>query len=243
MSHTHRSSPGIVGKPADITASYLTNILQYAGIDATVASFTTENVGTGQVGQNVRFELQYTAGASDQAPASVVGKFTSDDEVSRQTGIALLNYLREVRFYQQLRNTLDIQTPKVLFTDINEDTHEFVLMMEDLAPAEQGNQLAGCDVAAVKAGLTEMAKLHGPRWGDATLSEYDWLGGSDPEADATVQGLYQQMYDPYLDRYGNRLTTEQKTMGKKLGEQFAHYVALNQTKSANDCYPRRLSTR
>ncbi len=220
--------PTIVAKPQDITPDYLTQILQHAGIDASVASFTAGNVGTGQVGQNVRFELTYNTPAPRDAPQTIVGKFTSEDPVSRQTGVALLNYLREVKFYNELRETLDVQTPKLLFTDINEDTHDFVLMMEDLAPAEQGNQLEGCSVAEVKTGLTEMAKLHGPRWGDKTLYDLEWLGRPDPEADATVTGLYTQLFPGFIERYGDRLSKEQKTMGQRLGEQFSSYVAKSQ---------------
>jgi len=217
----------LVTKPEEVTSAYLTEILNYAGINATVESFTSENVGTGQVGQNVRFEMTYASGAPDDGPASVVGKFCSDDEVSRQTGVALLNYLREVRFYQELRATLDIQTPEVLYTDIDPETHEFVLMMEDLAPAMQGNQLEGCSVESVKLGLTELAKLHGPRWADATLYDLEWLGRADPEAATTVTGLYQQLFPGFVDRYGDRLDKEHRAMGEVLGENFKHYAALN----------------
>jgi len=205
-------SPGIVGDPKDITAEYLSAVLNHSGVTGQVADFQASNVGTGQVGQNVRFALTWADGPDPKAPASVVGKFTSDDPVSRETGKALLNYLKEVRFYQQLRSTLDIQTPKVLFTDIEEDTHNFVLMMEDLAPAAQGDQLAGCDVAAAKLGLTELARLHGPRWGDASLYDYDWLGRPDPAAEDAINGLYEQLFPGYIDRYGARLSDAFQTM-------------------------------
>jgi len=207
--------------------TYLTQVLNHAGISATVESFTQGNVGTGQVGQNVRFEMTYAAGAPENAPKSIVGKFCSDDEVSRQTGVALLNYLREVRFYQELRASLDIQTPEVLYTDIDPDTHEFVLMMEDLAPATQGNQLAGCSVHSVKLGLTELARLHGPRWADATLYDLEWLGRGDPEAATTGTGLYQQLFPGFVERYGNRLSKEHRDMGEALGQNFDRFAALS----------------
>ncbi|MCH2099336.1 MAG: hypothetical protein MK142_13190, partial [Pseudomonadales bacterium] len=100
-------APEIRGAPGDIDAGWLTAALRHAGHDVEVASVSQGNVGTGQVGQNVRFELTYARG---EGPRSVVGKFASDDPVSRQTGVSLLNYLREVRFYQELDPTLDIRT-------------------------------------------------------------------------------------------------------------------------------------
>ena len=195
-------APDIRSAPGDVDAAWLTQVLQRAGHDVEVAGFERANVGTGQVGQNVRYSLRYARGTG---PASVVGKFASEDPESRQTGIALLNYLREVRFYQELDPTLDIRTPRVLFTDIDPATHAFVLLMEDLAPAEQGDQLAGCDAEAAGLALAELARLHGPRWDDATLFDVEWLGGADPDADSAVKGLWDTLRPAFLERYRDRL--------------------------------------
>ena len=47
--------------------------------------------------------------------------------------------------------------------------------MEDLAPAAQGNQMTGCDATQARTAVLELAKLHGPRWGDPTLDDIEWL--------------------------------------------------------------------
>ena len=218
------SGPVIRGAPADVDADYLSEVLQHAGHDVRVSRFRAENVGTGQVGQNVRFSLEYDGSASD-APASIVGKFASDDPVSRQTGIALNNYLKEVCFYRELNPTLDVQTPEVLFTDINPQSHDFVLFMEDLAPAEQGDQLAACDLAAAQLGITEIAKLHGPRWADESLWTIDWLRSPDPGDDTqTVGSLYNDLLPGYEDRYAERLPERYLALGRALGERFESYA-------------------
>jgi hypothetical protein len=90
-----------IRRPAAVDAAWLTAVLQQGGVDAAVRDFTAANVGTGQIGESVRFVLDY-ARAGDDAPASLVGKFPSSGEQSRSTGVALGNYIREVRFYQQL---------------------------------------------------------------------------------------------------------------------------------------------
>lgn len=213
--------PDIRSAPADVDAAWLTRVLRGAGHDGTVADFERENVGTGQVGQNVRFSLSYGAGSG---PASVVGKFASDDPESRQTGIALLNYLREVRFYRELRSSLDIQTPEVLFTDIEPETHAFVLMMEDLAPAEQGDQLEGCDAAAAELALAELARLHGPRWDDPRLFDFEWLGGADPDAESAVGALWTSLLPTFLERYRERLDPVVLECLEGLDARFEGYV-------------------
>ena len=94
------TEPRIVGDPAAVSAEWLTEVLQHAGYDMTVTGFEAANVGTGQVGQNVRFNLTQRSG---EGPSSIVGKFASADPVSRATGIEQGNYASEVHFYRELR--------------------------------------------------------------------------------------------------------------------------------------------
>ena len=64
------TTPALVGTPADIDAAYLTTVLRHAGFsDVAVGTFSASNIGTGQVGQNIRFALDYEAGAGPHVPA------------------------------------------------------------------------------------------------------------------------------------------------------------------------------
>src|SRR5258708_33807704 len=92
--------------PADLTAPWLANAL---GSD-TVADFSTERIGTGQLSESHRVALRYGA-PEPAAPASVVLKVAAADERSRQTGVALGLYEREVRFYAELAPLLSGPVP------------------------------------------------------------------------------------------------------------------------------------
>ena len=196
-------------------------MLAYAGHDGQVGRFDSAVVGTGQVGENVRFTLHYDRGTG---PSSIVGKFASPDPVSRETGVGLNNYLREVRFYQDLMPTLDVSVPELFFTDIDPATHEFILLMEDLHPAMQGDQLAGCSRAQVTIGLGELARLHGPRWNDSSLDDYDWLSRSNAESNKMVQELYSGLLPGFKERYKDRLSAEHLALGDRLNECFMQYL-------------------
>ena len=218
------TTPALVGTPADIDAAYLTTVLRHAGFsDATVGTFSASNIGTGQVGQNIRFALDYEAG---KGPATVVGKFASDDPASRQTGIALQNYLKEVRFYRELAPSLAVRIPALYFGAIDEETHEFLLMMEDMAPAEQGDQLGGCSADDAALAMEQAAHLHGPRWDDPTLRNFDFLGGLDEDAGAAgTLALWDAAMEAYLARYVERLSTEDVALTRALGGRFAAYLS------------------
>lgn len=190
--------------PGDIDAAWLTAVLARGGVDAWVTGFTAKAVGTGQIGDSVRFTLEYE-GRPQGAPASIVGKFPAAGAESRQTGVALGNYLREVRFYQQLARSALISTPHCYFTDVDEATSDFVLMMEDLAPAEQGDQLRGVSLDQARLVVREAGKLHASHWGDDGLDDLPWVSNSKaapasmvtPEA---VTGLWEAFKARYADR-------------------------------------------
>ncbi len=216
------ADPGICASPSAVTGPWLEAVLHRAGYEVSVAGFTAEAVGTGQVGQNVRFLIEYRRG---EGPRSLVGKFASDDPESRQTGIALSNYLREVRFYQELQPTLDIQTPVVLFTDIDLDTQEFVLMMEDLSPAVQGDQISGCDPVAAERAMRELGRLHGPRWNDPALRDIPWLSIQNEESASMVKGLWDSVFPGFKARYAGHMKPEHLKLVNALAERFGRYVA------------------
>ena len=202
-----------------MSVEWLTAALNQAGYPGAVESFTAESIGTGQVGENVRFSL-----SGKEIPASVVGKFPSADPVSRQTGIDQQNYLREVYFYQHIRSTVDVQTPRVLFTNVDPRSHDFILLMEDLAPGLQGDQLAGCTVDQAALALEQLARLQGPRWGDTSLASHPLFnGGYSKETAALVQGLYRMLEPGFLERYKNRLASSDQEVVKRVGERLAEY--------------------
>ena len=83
-----------------------------------VSSVARQQIGTGQIGTCFRFDLELANEASS-APKSFVGKFPSDDPISRATGVQLRNYYREVQFYRHLADRLDISIPRVYFDAID----------------------------------------------------------------------------------------------------------------------------
>ena len=195
------SKPALIHEAEKITPDWLTEVLNFAGISGRVHSLTSQSIGTGQVGENVRFELK----GEGELPESIVGKFASNDPVSKQTGVQLQNYIKEVFFYSELAASVDIQTPVVHYADIIDETHDFAIIMEDLAPGEQGDQLNGCSVDDAALALEELAKLHGPRWGDQSLGQYPLLAPRKVEEPDPAKSIYQMVQTGFLEKYASRL--------------------------------------
>jgi hypothetical protein len=195
--------------PDNITSGWLTERLQEAGHDGVeVKDFTGTAIGTGQLGKCVRYELDIVGG-DPKTPRSLVGKFPSDDPTSRQTGVMLQNYIKEVSFYQQLQSRLTISTPRCYYAEIEGVGPEFALLLEDLAPAEQGDQIAGCSPDVARAAVLELVGLHAPSWCAEELRGIPWLGEPNEPTMQLVRGLYGAQLPGFLARYGSRLAADE----------------------------------
>ena len=217
-----------IRRPGGVDAAWLTRALQAGGVDAVVSDFDATAVGTGQIGDSIRFRLRYARGGDD-APASVVGKFPSADPVSFGTGVALGNYAREVHFYREMAASAGISTPRWYVAEVDEGTGEFVLLMEDLAPAEQGDQLRGVSLDQARAVIDEAAKLHASHWEDPALEDLAWVSGSRaaPASQATPDAV-QALWRGFRDRYAPRLEPAHIEVGERLAGRFGGFAAARE---------------
>lgn len=195
----------------DVTPQWLAAAI---GLDA-VPEVQQRSIGTGQVGENVRYTLTWPQGID--GPATVVGKFPSPDMTSRETAAATGSYVKEVGFYRDLQAGLTIPTPSVLSLHEDLDNNRFLLLMEDIAPAEQGDQLTGCSVEQATLAVDALVGLHAPRWNDATVLDLEWISGRTPERAAETAGLYAMVFPGFVERYGERLGADVVAIGEHLG--------------------------
>lgn len=202
--------------PEDLTADWFSSVV---GVD--VADVDLAPIGDGLVGMNLRARLRTSA---PDAPATLVVKLPSADPISRATGIALRNYEREVKFYRELASTVDIRVPSCFHAEWHQDTGDFVLVLEDMAPARQGDQVAGCDVDTAAATVAELARLHGPRWDDPELDRVDWLSRRAPEDADALAGLWEMMLPGFLATYRPHLTDAQAAVLNAFGPRLTGWL-------------------
>ncbi len=193
--------------PDEVTADWLSESLRGHGHDVAVVGFSSSDIGTGQLGRCIRYvlDLDGAPSAIDRAPKSLVGKFPSDDPASRQTGVMLRNYIREVRFYQEVQERLSVNTPKCYYAEIEGEGPLFALLLSDLAPARQGDQIEGCSEQVAAAAVDELTGLHAPTWNDTSLLELDWLGAANTASLSENRERYRTLLPGFLERYGHSL--------------------------------------
>lgn len=201
----------VVAHPDQVSVDWLQKVLARNGFTGRVEHVAWQYIGAGQVGDNARFDIS----GQGELPASLVGKFPSTNATSRQTGVELNNYAREVYFYTDIDPVVDIQTPRVYATEFDAQTHDFIILMEDLAPGVQIDQMSACNSDQASLALVELAKLHGPKWGDTQLAPHPLLA---TDAAAPGESLYQMLQPGFLERYESRLDEHAQQDVARIGE-------------------------
>jgi hypothetical protein len=202
--------PTVVDDPSQLTAEWMTAALRYAGHKVTVRSVEVEPIGTGQMGSSFRLTIDVDGsdvGEASELPTTLVAKLPTADLEAR---VAIASSHRtEVSFYRDLAPTIAAKVPRCELALISDDSTRFTLLLEDLAPAQQGDQLAGCTADQLVAAARNLAGLHGPRWCDPTLADH--RGPLDPVDEATAAFLGEVMagaVGPFAERLGAAITAE-----------------------------------
>jgi Ecdysteroid kinase-like family len=208
----------VIEQPNDLTASWLA-----AAIGAgPIADFSVERIGTGQMSECYRVRLVYADGvAAPDRPESVVLKVAATDPVSRQTGLALGLYEREVCFYGDIAPHLDGPIAPCYHAAVDTSTGVFDLLLGDAGPAVVGDEIAGATIEQARLGAVELGRLHGPLLGDDSLAEAPWLNRESPLNQAMIATLYAG----FIDRYGDQVAPEHRVVCERLVAVFDGYLA------------------
>lgn len=200
-------APPVLPTPADLTASWLEPVLGAGPI----AAIRTTPIGTGQMSESHRVAIDYAAGPG-AGPATVVVKFAASDPTSRATGVGLGAYDREIRFYRELAPRIGGPLSACHAAVIDPAEGWFTLVLEDVSPARQGDQIAGCGIEPARLAVRELARIHAPVFADSQLGATPWLNQPSP----LNQALLGQILPAFLERYGERVAPEHRAVCERL---------------------------
>lgn len=218
----HSDTEQVIERPSDLSASWLAATIG-AG---TIADFTVERIGTGQMSECYRVRLTYADSDADSKPSadrpeSAVLKVAATDPMSRQTGAALGLYEREVRFYRDIAPRLGGPIAPCYHAAVDTSTGVFDLLLGDAGPAVVGDEISGATTEQARLGVIELGRLQGPLLGDTALAEAPWLNREAPLNQATITPLYAG----FIDRYGDQISPQHRMVCERLVGAFDGYLA------------------
>ncbi|MFI4974134.1 MAG: phosphotransferase [Caulobacterales bacterium] len=204
---------------AAITPEWLTLALGGACAlgDARVSGFDIEPVGAGVgfMATVCRLALRYD-GDPGSAPRSIIAKLPSPDPGAQMISSTFKFYEKEVRFYEQVAAVNSMRSPRAYHQKFDAASGDFALLLEDLAPARNGDQVAGLTVGDAATAVAALARMQAQWWEKPELRALDWLP---PFNDVSMQALdpvFQQCWEPYKAFLGDSLPAELIPVGDRL---------------------------
>ncbi|MEX0785478.1 MAG: phosphotransferase [Dehalococcoidia bacterium] len=213
--------------PHELSEEWLTAALRQTGTirKARVTAFDMDpNIaaGVGFMGILAKLAVEYDQ-PEEGAPASIIAKFPTPIPENRQIAELYHFYESETRFYEQIADEVELRTPRRYYSQYDTESGDFILLLEDMAPATVGDQVNGCSIAQAELCLRELAKFHATWWESPRLKQLDWLPDmNETVRKETVQANYQAAWPHFVAGFGKLVPPAIL----ELGEQFGSKVTL-----------------
>lgn len=208
--------------PDQLTADWLTAALRSTGTirKSRVTSFAIERdiaAGAGFMGELTRIAPTYDQ-PEDGAPQTIIGKFPAAQPENREVAMRFRFYERETRFYQEIAQKVELRTPRLYYSAFDPASGAFVLLLEDMAWARLGDQLAGCTAEQAQLCLNQLATFHAAWWEHPELAALDWMPlTNDPLIAQSAFESYQEAWPAFKDLAIDKLSPARIEIGERFG--------------------------
>ena len=152
---------------------WLNEALRLQTTDLNITDFEAEVIGVGQgfMADLARLRLKHS---NPDLPDQIIIKFASHFEATRLLAARMNYYGRELGFYEDCAADAGVRVPKIFYQAFEPETQHFVVLMEDLHPAEPTDQVVGNSFEESKAVMLAFADLHATWWNHPRLEALSW---------------------------------------------------------------------
>ncbi len=207
----------------DISLEWMQQALEAGGLpqDLALIEANTRKIGSqmGYTALNYRCNLTY----SDLSSDSVIVKAPSSIAKTVRICEWLHLYKRECFFYQNIAPTVQIQTPALLFAQID-DLKSFVIVMEDLGHLRSVDQIEGASEEQARKVIQTVAAFHGMFWNKIDLPQLSPLHETRKVPNVSLQFFYMLNLANAFKRFGVFFSTELVEFTEQLGMRLSEFI-------------------
>lgn len=195
--------------PDQLSSAWLSDVLGFAVHDYEVTFFSE---GAGVMAWVTRLLLEVDAGK----PRSIIAKFPSPAQVNRDVAAVYDMYGREVQYYQEVNQQVELRAPNCYYAAIDVATQDFVLLLEDLGEMEIGDQVAGCPLPEAKSVIRTLANFHASTW---AARDFPQLSSHNNEAQREgMKAGFAVGWPVVLEQFGEQVPSEVRELAGRMPE-------------------------
>ena len=213
---------GDISSHKGISSEYLSKALASISGVAKLKIKSISPIGTGQMAESYRVKFSQESGEKIE---SVVVKVPSQNENSRGASRTTRCYELETSFYSSLRSGLKVETPECFHVWYDAPSDDFVLVLEDIKDANQGDQITGATVEQADAAIAQLVNLHAPMWGSERLNQIEWLPKHSLSVATGTGQLLRSVFAGFAERFSGKVNSEIINLGERLVAKIDRYYA------------------
>lgn len=193
---------------ADITAEWLNEKLANDTSVGTIAELAAEDIGVGVgiLGEVARLRLTYEEGHA--GPSSVIAKCQSVHAENVFVCQMMGFYVREISFYNELADSLDIRVPHAYVAEMADGGAPFVLVVEEITDARSIDQIDGATREDALLVAETVAALQAPFWNDDRVHSLEWLPPMNNDLYKAAQSLAEDNWDGFVENWADKVDAE-----------------------------------
>ncbi len=218
--------------PDRLPASSVNSVLHAVGVlrQATVTSVHVEPVldKASFNAQIVRLHVTYDR-PEPGAPSSLIAKLPTLKEGLHENAMVVRPGTTETWFYRTATTRTPVNVPRCYYSSVDDVSGASVLLLQDLAPAQTGNQIEGMASTQAELALQSLARLHATWWrGEQTpeIQELSHLLSPADVAQNLVEQFYRDTWPRFVARNAGQIPAEVLQFGEHLVGRVAASEAL-----------------
>ncbi len=209
----------------DITPDWLTEVLPAdirGGAAITAVHATTIGEGVGFLSQLARLDLSYDGPGG---PPTMIAKLPTLHEGMRQLAVSLGFFAHELGFYRHFAGkNPGVRIPACYYA-AGDPSHDFVMLLEDMAPARPGDQIASCTLDEAELAITEIAKFHARWWQSPEIDGHDWLPGPGHPYFDMLEFGYRVALPAFEEKFAPMVEPEVTRLALQLADSYRGFVS------------------
>ena len=201
----------------EVTAQWMSEATGWS-----ISGLRNELIG---VGVGVASAVYRTHLTGKGCPASVITKMPALDPNAAFTSTVLRMYIREVKFFKSLAKDMPFRVSKSYYGEVNEETSQFAMVIEDLGNLRIVDQVKGMSIADARIAVDGLAAMHAKWWGkaDALAADGTTISLGDPIYPAIVPMVFAEGWEKCTKEI--KMPNAIMQVGPKFGENVAPLLA------------------
>jgi hypothetical protein len=215
----------VIQNISDITPAWLTDALkQNEIIESRVKNVEVApmGAGVGLMAELCRLTIEYEG--EEKAPRTMIAKCAAKND-NIQVARILDFYNRETNFYNKIGDDCSLTVPKSYFGKVNQETYDFILLLEDLGDVSPRDQIVGASSDEAFSAVGRLAEMHAKWWGKVSTSDSAWMYDfmSRDEAGRLQELVYMPGLEPTIEKFDSFFTQTTKDLCRTVGQRYPEF--------------------